>query len=400
MSKKIKTLVGVLLITLSVSTTVFAAPIRTDKTFNGDNGNDVVIHADGTEIQYRYDEYDNVYYNEDPSVVKTVTQGEVGNNLRYDLNYLVTKDRGVSYYAKDTTYMNISNIEREDGFGIERVLYSHNPVKIDMQGTKYFIGKYIQKIQKYSIDNGSVVHVEHPQEYMVDTLDTGFSSYEISEPGLYFVMFDISNDYHQREKGIHLYLYIAKPGEDITKNTGSKVATPTKVDFNINGNHTNVPTYTINGSPYIRTKDLAYILNGTGKQISLPYNAGTNSTSINTVASLDNRDNSYKVTGNELSAIQGNTVLAEVSASKLAINGGTVETPMYRINGEDFTNFSVLNNILGLNATIYSDGIVINTPVKHIEERPSSNYIPPGAVGTSENPNYEKWVGLRPYTGQ
>lgn len=392
MSKNIKTLVSTIVITMALSTTAFAAPINTTNTFDGDIGDDVVTQADGTEIQYSRNAYGTIF-KDLPMVTKTVTQEEKGNTLKYELNLIGGSES--SRHILDTTYMTVNNIERESGFGIERLLYSHNPVTITMQGTQLFKCKEIQKVPKYVMDNGNLAYVElngDSSKYPVSTLDTGLNTYELKEPGLYLVMFD-KVDAYTRIKGIHCYVYIAQAGENITNTATSKVAVPTTTDFNVDGKHTSVPTYSLNGSKYVRVRDLAYSLNGTGKQISIAYNAGTDTTSINTTGSLDNQSNSYVANGTELSALPAYTSEAEPSVHKLAKNGSILNLSMYTINGQDFVSLKALDSILGLGMTVYSDGITIDSATTAVASSPIAVLVNSSAAGYADKVAQAKILG-------
>lgn len=398
MSKKIKTLVSTLVIAMALSTTAFAAPINTTNTFDGGKGADIVTQANGTETQY-YQDYFGTIFNNLPVITKTVTQqSESGNTLRYDLNLISNSTSGgsdVEHHILDTTYMTVNNIERESGFGIERLLYSHNPVTITMQGTQLFKCKEIQKVPKYVMDNGNLAYVElngDSSKYPVSTLDTGLNTYELKEPGLYLVMFD-KVDAYTRIKGIHCYVYIAQAGENITNTATSKVAVPSTIDFNVDEKHTLIPTYSLSGSNYIRIRDLAYILNGTGKQISIAYNAGTDTTSINTTGSLDNQSNSYVANGTELTALPAYTSEAEPSVHKLAKNGSILSPSMYTINEQDFISLKALASILGLNMQVYSDGIMIDTSTNAVSSSPIAVLVNSSAIGYATKLEQAKLLG-------
>lgn len=359
--KRVKILITTLIMTMALSTTAFASPISTVNTFDGDKGEDVVTEADGTELQYYKDVYGNVF-NSIPMITKTVKQGETGNTLRYDLN-LLGGQKTNNLNIRDTTYMTVNNIERESGFGIERLLYSHNPVTVTMQGTQLFKCKEILKAPKYVMDSGNLAYVEltsDTSKYQVSTLDTGLSTYELKEPGLYFIMFDKVDSYG-REKGIHLYVYIAQPNENITNTVTSNIAVPTTVNFNVNGNNTSVPMYSLNGGSYIRVRDLAYILKDTSKKLSVYYNTGTDTTTVNTHGGLGNPNNDYIENGTELSALETGTIQAEPSVHNLVKNGSIIKPAIYTISGQDFVDLKALASILNLDMTVNSDGIVIDT---------------------------------------
>ncbi|NOW84614.1 hypothetical protein B0H39_002495 [Clostridium beijerinckii] len=395
MSKKIKTIISTLVIVMALSTTAFAAPINTTNTFDSGRGNDVVTQSDGTETQY-FETYDNVIYKDLPHIVKTVVQGDKGNTLTYKVNQITnnTEASDVEHKIGETgAYVKLNNIERESGFDGGRLLYSTQPVTVTFNNTKHYNIRSILKAKRVIMDNGSLAYAEignEDSQYLVNQLNQeGVSTYEIKDPGLYMV--EIENPY--AGGGLTLGVYIAQPGENITSNNNSKIAVPTTVDFNVNGKHNSVPAYQLNGSNYIRVRDLAYILKDTASKVSVYHNNGTDVTTINTVAGLGNPTGDYTADGTELSALPAYTMSAEPSIHHLAKNGSKIAPSMYTINGQDFVNLKALGSILGLNMQVNSDGIMIDTSKPAVSSSPIVAIVDSSAIGYNMSSDTAKILG-------
>lgn len=396
MSRKIKTLVSILVIAMALSTTAFAAPINTTNTFDGGKGADIVTQANGTETQY-YQDYFGTIFNNLPQVTKTVMQGEKGNTLKYNINAITNPNSGgadVEHHIEESeAYVTLNNIERESGFGALRLVYSTQPVTVTFNGTKCMNVQNITKARKAAMDNGNLAYTEignDQSQILYNEIDKkGISTFEIKDPGLYVVQSTNATLGH----GLTMMVYMAQQGENITNTATSKVAVPSTTDFNVDGKHTSVPTYSLNGSKYVRVRDIAYVLNGTGKQISIVYNAGTDTTSINTTASLDNQSNSYVANGTELSALPAYTSEAEPSVHKLAKNGSILNSSMYTINGQDFVSLKALDSILGLGITVYSDGIVLDTSTTAVSSSPIAVLVNSSAAGYADKVAQAKILG-------
>lgn len=396
MSKKIKTLVSTLVIAMALSTTAFAAPINTTNTFAGDRGDDVVTQSDGTETQY-YQDYFGTIFKDLPTITKTVTQGEKGNTLKYNVNFITNPGSGgsdVEHHIEETgAYVTLNNIERESGFGILRLVYSTQPVTVTFNGTNSFNVKNVLKAKKYVMDNGNLAYAElgnEQSQYLVNAVgQAGVSNYEIKDPGLYVVQLQNA----ALGSGLTMLVYIAQPGENITSNNNSKVAVPTTVNFNVSGVHNSVSMYQLNGSNYIRVRDLAYILKDTSKKVSVYYNSGTDVTTINTHGGLGNQDNHYTANGTELTSLPAGTASAEPSIHNLAKNGSTITPSMYTINGQDFVSLKALDSILGLNMQVYSDGIVIDASATAVSSSPIVVLVNSSAIGYATKLEQAKLLG-------
>ncbi|HOM03537.1 MAG TPA: WG repeat-containing protein [Acetivibrio sp.] len=106
-------------------------------------------------------------------------------------------------------------------------------------------------------------------------------------------------------------------------------ATPTSSTVLVNGSPVAFDAYSINGNNYFKLRDLAYVLNGTGKQFEVTWD------SVNKAINLI-PDKSYTVSGGEMATGSKNNATAYPSSATVYINGKAVELTAYTINGYNY----------------------------------------------------------------
>ena len=107
----------------------------------------------------------------------------------------------------------------------------------------------------------------------------------------------------------------------------------------VNGVDTVFEVYNIDGYSYFKLRDLAYVLNNTGSQFSVDYDAATR-----TVSCI--RGEPYEPIGGELVIGEDKAARAAVSTHKLTVNGSPVSLKYYCIGGNNFFRLSDLANAL------------------------------------------------------
>lgn len=107
-------------------------------------------------------------------------------------------------------------------------------------------------------------------------------------------------------------------------------ATPTNDALYVNGVKQTPSIYKIDGSNYFKLRDVAALLNGTGKQFSVGYDNATASVTVTT-------GEAYTSVGGELSgAATGGSATATVSTDAIYINGIRAFVTVYKINGSNY----------------------------------------------------------------
>lgn len=109
----------------------------------------------------------------------------------------------------------------------------------------------------------------------------------------------------------------------------------------VDGKNVNCEKYNIGGSNYFKLRDLACLLNGTGSQFGVDFDAATSTVIIAKGAA-------YAPTGTELAAGVDNSRTARPSSQTILIDGVKHgELTVYNIGGSNFFQLRELGNILG-----------------------------------------------------
>lgn len=106
-------------------------------------------------------------------------------------------------------------------------------------------------------------------------------------------------------------------------------ALPTASKVLVNGSEKAFDAYTISGSNYFKLRDLAFVVNGTEKQVDITWDGSKNA--INLLSKK-----AYTVAGGELSKGNGQAKRATVSTAKIYVDGQEASLTAYSINGSNY----------------------------------------------------------------
>lgn len=110
--------------------------------------------------------------------------------------------------------------------------------------------------------------------------------------------------------------------------------------FKFNGEEVKLEAYNIDGYNYVRLRDVASLLNGTGSSFSVSYDNATKKVSVVT-------GEAYIPDGSEM-VISGNKAdTAMISPHTIIINGAEASPAMYSISGNNYLKLSELGELLG-----------------------------------------------------
>ena len=119
----------------------------------------------------------------------------------------------------------------------------------------------------------------------------------------------------------------------------SAVLSPQKLA--VDGKNIDCEKYNIGGSNYFKLRDLAQLLNGTGSQFGVGYDAASSTVTITT-------GEAYMPAGGELAAGVDNSATARPSSQAILIDGVKHdELTVYNIGGSNFFQLRELGNVLG-----------------------------------------------------
>ena len=132
-------------------------------------------------------------------------------------------------------------------------------------------------------------------------------------------------------------------------------ADPTNDKLTVNGVEQNPTVYKIGDSNYFKIRDLAAVLNGTGKQFSVGYDAEKQSVTATP-------GQPYELTGTELTGAASSSQPAQASGDAVYVNGQRVEAEVYKIDGSNYFKLRDLGVALGFEVGwTQEQGMFINT---------------------------------------
>ena len=116
----------------------------------------------------------------------------------------------------------------------------------------------------------------------------------------------------------------------------------------VDGAEKNAEIYNINDKNYFKLRDIAAMLNGTGSQFSVDYDAEAQMISITAGAP-------YEPTGGELVIGEDKSASCVVSGQKVMINGEAVDLTAYNLGGNNFFGLRDLGEALGFDVDYDAD---------------------------------------------
>ncbi len=131
----------------------------------------------------------------------------------------------------------------------------------------------------------------------------------------------------------------SEPSGTATTEPTELVVVPTSQRLTVNGVEKKTEIYNINGSNYFKLRDMAMLLNGTGSQFSVAWNAANETIAAKT-------GEAYTPVGGELVMGEDKSATTVPSAQKLVINGASVSFTAYNIGGNNFFKLRDLGSAL------------------------------------------------------
>lgn len=129
------------------------------------------------------------------------------------------------------------------------------------------------------------------------------------------------------------------PSQTNPAQAAKAVLSPQKLE--VDGKNVDCEKYNIDGSNYFKLRDLAYVLNGTGSQFAVGFDAATSTVTITTGAA-------YTSNGTELVTGMDNSKTAQPSRQTILIDGvERGDLTAYNIGGSNFFKLRDLGDTLG-----------------------------------------------------
>lgn len=104
---------------------------------------------------------------------------------------------------------------------------------------------------------------------------------------------------------------------------------PTNDKLEVDGKSQTPAAYKINDYNYFKLRDIAALLNGTGKQFSVGYESSTGEVSLTS-------GQPYEVTASDLTALPAESRQATISTNVIYINGVRTQLTIYKIDGYNY----------------------------------------------------------------
>ena len=115
----------------------------------------------------------------------------------------------------------------------------------------------------------------------------------------------------------------------------------------VNGRESKINAYEIQGTPYFNIRDIAHILNGTGKQFKIAYDPS----GIYKITAMEEYVPGSGETGSDRKTAEHKT--ASAGSAKLNIDGKEVSLNTYTIDGNDYFNIAGLGKEIGFDVVLY-----------------------------------------------
>jgi len=144
----------------------------------------------------------------------------------------------------------------------------------------------------------------------------------------------------------------ALASEDVTNSgTETLVATPSSEKIFVDGIQKNFTVYNIDGSNYIKLRDLGKALSSTDAKFDVRYDATTNSVYLTSGFY-------YTSIGGELSG-NSDVAMQNITCSFVKLNG-SMSVPAYNINGNNYFNLRYIARILNFYVRYNQDSDIVN----------------------------------------
>lgn len=159
--------------------------------------------------------------------------------------------------------------------------------------------------------------------------------------------------------GERLYFTVGATADNATK-PASVTAAPTASKVLVNGKETAFDAYTINGNNYFKIRDIASVLNGTGKQFDVIWDKNLNAVSMTS-------NHSYTAVGGEMAKGDSASKTATVNTAKVYMDGKEISLTAYTINGNNYVKLRDLGQLINFGVR-WENAVVIDTNTGYTAE--------------------------------
>lgn len=143
-------------------------------------------------------------------------------------------------------------------------------------------------------------------------------------------------------------------------------AARTNASVQVDGEKKAFDVYNIADSNYFKLRDIAYVLNGTGSQFSVGFDAQSNSIALS-------KGQAYQAAGGEMELGQGSgTVQAQPSSQTVLVDGNAVSLQAYNIGGSNYFKLRDLGTALNFGVEWNQDSQTVEIVSAKAPEEPQT----------------------------
>ena len=174
-------------------------------------------------------------------------------------------------------------------------------------------------------------------------------------------------------------VYPSGPAEETSAPPAGPVAAPTNDRLTVDGVLQNPTVYKIGGSNYFKIRDLAAVLNGTGKQFSVGYDGATNSVTATTGQGY------AKLAGDLAGPPAGGNKSAVLSNDAIYVDGARIQAEVYKIDGSNYFKLRDLGTALGFSVDWNAaQGMIVSTTGTAAPETPTETETPAATLANGK----------------
>lgn len=247
-------------------------------------------------------------------------------------------------YAKKSDWSNIAPVCFQNGVQPMYHVHPDAPDYFLPTGEPAYIVTYGEYVREYSRTGGYQTNNEYKQDLFTVT----------------FVAMPEDWDFQMDGQNVN-----EQPSNE-KQPDNALVATPTASTVLVNGAPVAFEAYNINDNNYFKLRDIAYILNGTGKQFEVGYDGAANAISLTS-------GQGYTAVGGEMEGKGSGAKTPVPTDSKILLNGTEISLTAYNIDSNNYFKLRDLGAAInfGVDWDGANNAIVIDT---------SKGYMADGAV--------------------
>lgn len=335
--RRLLSLMATFIVTMTISTSVLAEPLKTEKVYAIDPESDF------------FDFYDKNY---------GVLQLEVNNILSSTPDIL--PEDNIEFIFREEGY------EYEYGIYFDRNFVVQSPadivVTVDVKAASLTGYKLIEEGNNYIIDTKnkiefSVDNNKYNETEWGTTIDTYVgTTITLTEEGKYYICYGGENG----DNYVQIFVKVINPSKNI-KDSQKLKATPISSKVIVDGNEISFDAYTIEGNNYFKLRDLATVVSETEKEFEVTWDGEKNA--INLIS-----NKTYTLLGGEMTKGDGKPKTPVLNTSIIYKDGKELKLTAYTING---SNYFKLRDI----AEAFDIGVTWDSNTKTIGIDTTTGYV-------------------------